>query len=81
MKANTVALSDMALETVSGGGIQNALALGGWGLVQGGAGGAIAGGPVGAAGVGVIGGVVGFVAGMFIPDGKSASGGGRRLIR
>lgn len=84
MNANTIALNDAALEQVCGGGLQNALVLGGWGLVQGGASGAIAGGPVGAAGVGIIAGAAGFIAGMFMSDKTPApmagGGGSRRLL-
>lgn len=76
----TVALTDDALETVSGGGIKSAIALGTWGAVQGGAGGGIAAGPVGAVGGGILGGAVGFISGLFIDDNAPAGERRRGLI-
>lgn len=76
----TIALNDTALETVNGGGLKNALVLGGMGAVTGGAYGGVIGGPVGGLIGGVIAGVGGFVGGAFTPDSKNAEGFGRVVV-
>ncbi|WP_334176887.1 hypothetical protein [Pseudoxanthobacter sp.] len=76
----SVALNDAALETAHGGGLKNALALGGMSAVTGGAYGGVIGGPAGGVIGGVIAGIGGFVGGAFIPDSKSAEGFGRVVV-
>ncbi len=77
----TSTLDDAALEAVSGGGLKNALVMGGTAGLTGGAYGGVIGGPAGGVIGGIIGGIGGFVSGAFIPDSKStASGFGRMVV-
>lgn len=76
----TAALNDVALEAVTGGGLKNALVMGGTAGLTGGAYGGVIGGPAGGVIGGIIGGIGGFVSGAFIPDSKNAENGFGRVV-
>ena len=77
---NTIALNDDILEAVFGGGLKNALVMGGTAGLTGGAYGGVIGGPAGGVIGGIIGGICGFVSGAVIPDSKNAENGFGRVV-
>lgn len=79
-KIETTVLNDVALEAAVGGGLKNALVLGGTAGLTGGAYGGVIGGPVGGVIGGILGGIGGFVSGAFIPDSKNAENGFGRVV-